>query len=667
MAATPPPPPEQQQTKKRSRSDRAKKLRERGETRETVVKCSLRSLLLGSEGQKNRVAAAIDRRVVAYSKRVVLASRGLNLLARERCETAPSHAALAALEVDLDVVDVNTVRQLMLGTTGCAKAVPRVQQLHQQRPFLLHDIRDRCVYDGNIYTDGAVGFAANVHTHLKENLLRVIKKVVYECTVGSRDEQVLALFRICGWPPPVPRKARGAAKKKPAAPPVVTLTEDQAARVSLCRGTLGLQGDAKLTRQWLKAKSNVAGMLKFFVLASRLLDEHAAPKRISLLPICTRKRHFITIDTNSLFGVARDARLVDGSCQLKSFRSLADAHWGSVLDFARVAPHGGRFTGTIDTDGVSVCVHFARPKRAEPRPAPCTDPGPGPADAVTRGARADSRPCQEKLLASRVVAFDPGRSNILFGVEVLADGAVRRYRLTRRQYYQEAGINAAAARTEAWHRGIRAQLQALSEVSSKGYRVADFEAYLHVDMAVAPALWKEYLRRRWAQQRLRLHGGKKRVLARFFNSIERAGGDARPVLVAYGSAKLAPGGRGEVSVPVQEVFQECRRRFETHVVDEFRSTRVHHEDDALLLSVGIKGRRRKGGGRAPLTVRGLLWCGSTKDARFAGSGKFVNRDENGALNILRCFLLPQRPAMLDRAACRGQRLPAARVGAWLPR
>lgn len=100
-------------------------------------------------------------------------------------------------------------------------------------------------------------------------------------------------------------------------------------------------------------------------------------------------------------------------------------------------------------------------------------------------------------------------------------------------------------RTEQWNQGIRSNLQALSLVSSKGCDAATFKVYLHTDLAVADVLWKESLKRRWALQRLCLHGGKKQVLARFFNNIEQAGrarGGTRPILVAYGSAKIAPGG-----------------------------------------------------------------------------------------------------------------------------
>lgn len=201
-------------------------------------------------------------------------------------------------------------------------------------------------------------------------------------------------------------------------------------------------------------------------------------------------------------------------------------------------------------------------------------------------------------------------------------------------------------------------------MSPKGCSLEAYETFLETDQAVAGDIWEEYSKRRWAQQRLRLYGGKKRVFAHFFNSIEKVGkkrGGHRPILVAYGSAKMAPGGKGEVSVPVSRAFKECNARFETHIVDEFRTTRVCFMDDSILEKVGVI-KEKPTGERETETVRGLLWCRSTNETRSAGNGKFISRDKNGALNILRCFLLPKRPAVLDRRLCTGQKLPNPVIG-----
>ena len=123
------------------------------------------------------------------------------------------------------------------------------------------------------------------------------------------------------------------------------------------------------------------------------------------------------------------------------------------------------------------------------------------------------------------------------------------------------------------------------------------------------------------------------VLTKFFNKIKDADKE-KQVIIAYGSAKFAPGGKNEISVPTSSAFKECRYRFRTLVVDEFRTTAVHYEDDSILQKVCKKGTN--------IPVRGLLWCNSTIES------KFVNRDKNAALNILRCADLLNRPVALTR-------------------
>eukprot|EP00798_Chlamydomonas_sp_ICE-L_P017265 gene17265-23582_t len=104
-------------------------------------------------------------------------------------------------------------------------------------------------------------------------------------------------------------------------------------------------------------------------------------------------------------------------------------------------------------------------------------------------------------------------------------------------------------------------------------------------------LYAEYSKSCWSEQRLRLYGGKKRVFAKFLNRVEKGKSgdlpDTRPVVLAYGSAKFAPTGRGELSVPTSTAFKECKNRFECVLVDEFRTSKMYHEDGTLLQQVGV--------------------------------------------------------------------------------
>ncbi|PNH08379.1 hypothetical protein TSOC_005114 [Tetrabaena socialis] len=343
---------------------------------------------------------------------------------------------------------------------------------------------------------------------------------------------------------------------------------------------------------------------------------------------------------------------------------------------ANASGTGGRFTGTIETDGVAVCIHYVRPKvsseggvagekgaieteesRAAKKPKSTAAQG-EEAEAEEKVAKKPNssppRPTAEQLARCRIVVIDPGRTNIIYAVEVTSSG-VKVYRLTRAQYYQESGVARGKQQATSWLRGVKDELAQLSTVSPKGADLPAFLLFVATHLATSEARWEEAMKPRWAQMRLRLYGGKKRVLSRFFNEIARGqgGADSRPVVIAYGAAKFAPGGKGELSVPTSGVFKACQERFPTYLVDEFRTTKIHHVDDSLLQGVG----ERRWKGDNVKTVRGLLWCGSTNETK----SKFVNRDFNGAMNIRRCFVSAERPAILDRSKCQG-RLQFVRTG-----
>jgi len=198
--------------------------------------------------------------------------------------------------------------------------------------------------------------------------------------------------------------------------------------------------------------------------------------------------------------------------------------------------------------------------------------------------------------------------------------------------------------SQRWLKTVKTELDALSHVTSKGASTGGLMEFVQVFFETSENMWKERAKPRWAQQSLRLYGGKKRVFANFFNQISK--GDDKNVVIAYGSAKFASTGPREVAVPTTRAFKECSIRFNTHVVNEWRSTKISCEDDSILQRVA-----RRSEGRL-VDVRGLLWRGSANNIQ----GKLINRDLNAALNIRRCFLLPERPAILDPILHVGERI-----------
>ena len=256
------------------------------------------------------------------------------------------------------------------------------------------------------------------------------------------------------------------------------------------------------------------------------------------------------------------------------------------------------------------------------------------------------------LSKAKVLGLDPGRRNIFTIAVPVGRDKFESHVLTNRRYYQESGVYAADENIIEWSRTIKDHLEALSKVSSKGMSLASHYEYLEEYLTHRKAFYAEYSKRRWARQRMRLYSGKMSCMTSFLSDVRRScaasfGKDTR-LIVAYGAAGFPPGGKGERSVPKKWALQMFRKRFETYLVDEFRSSRVNCKDDALLKGVLIEPGEK---------VRGLLWCDST----ISGSGKFVDRDLNAAINIRRSFIQERltgaRPVALCRAACAAVRLP----------
>ena len=346
-------------------------------------------------------------------------------------------------------------------------------------------------------------------------------------------------------------------------------------------------------------------------------------KMFNIVPMCGIKSHFITIDVVGVYGIMRDAGFIDEDCTFDEFEDMKDDYWECFMYIEKLEGQFNKFTGTIQTDGVSMCTHFTRPSNAQDL------------SFVKKGRKGRERTVNSDSLIfskeDRVIGVDPGRSNIIYAIEPNEDGSFKKYELTRRQYYSESGIFAARKNVETWQKTIKTSLLEMTQVSTKGVDIDEHNKFINKYMQHYNTLWNEYTKPRWSRQRMRLHGGKKRTFAKFFNRMIQH--DPRPPKIAYGNGCTQAGGKGEMSVPVSRAFRECCYRFQVKVIDEFRTTKIFHEDGSQLQNVMRMDKRER--------LRGLLWCNSPE------KNKFVNRDFNGAMNIRRCAFHP-RPLELTR-------------------
>jgi hypothetical protein len=381
------------------------------------------------------------------------------------------------------------------------------------------------------------------------------------------------------------------------------------------RRILNLGDTGKVGKLWLRSNDCLEPLLKYNVLLNRFY-EHNGLKLFNIVPICHVKSHFVTIDTYVLYGILREIGFI--KCNEIEFVASKEKSWYALFKISQLQGEKCNFAYSFDTDGISMCMHFQRPLKvssgsAEDRDVEAPQFYPGPNDIV--------------------VGCDPGRINIYFMATVLPDGTIKTFVLTRKQYYHDAGINNAKRKAEHWNLGVKTHLEALSKVSSKGTSLQAHAAYLLVYFQHREALWAEYTRPRWARQRLTLYGGKKRVFAKFFNNLEKDIKQAVPgcnIVVAYGAAKFAPGGKGELSVPTSRAHKECVSRVNTKVTAEFRSSKVDYQDDSVLQKIAVVSQPK-------YALRGVLWNVRREE--------FISRDLNAAMNILRYLL--HRPAILN--------------------
>ncbi len=594
----PPEPPDESK-----RPDRVEKLKKRKSHQETVVKSCLLKYLHGENDQKVQIKKAIQDRIMSYSKRINMASLILLRILKELF-----HNQDDVLSVQLpNFCDQTFIRQLILGTEDAKKPNQLVRSYQQRHPRLFHDIK-RFTTDRNIFTAGAIKYVTNLKNSLWMNFPNRVKKFLklFQEKEGlNDDERVALLYLIMGWDFTFTNLAT-----------VFPLTEKVWNVVTEHKRILG---NETIDNKWIKSDDNLHTMFRYNVLLNRYYQANNLPL-FNLVPVCTIKSHFITIDSTSLHGVMKDSGLVN--CGEKEFLALKEEHWESFLKLRPLQGSQSTFTGTIETDGVALCTHFQRPK---------------PSKQVDKLIKS----FEYKKKQQRVIGVDTGRVNIFYGAEITDDEEIKKFILTRNQYYTGIGAFKSRKLVQGWNNGIKDILVALSKVSTKGIDISSHNEYLDTYLQHYDALWAEYTKERWSRNRLSLYGGKQRVWDAFFNEIQSFDKD-KEVVIAYGASKFCPTGKGEMAVPTSQVYKETIRRFKekVYLVDEFRSTKIYYQDDTILQSVKSKKTNR--------VLRGLLWCRSTINNR----SHFVDRDLNAALNIRRC-LINRRPAIMTRST--GQR------------
>ncbi|KAJ9528019.1 hypothetical protein QJQ45_005703 [Haematococcus lacustris] len=268
------------------------------------------------------------------------------------------------------------------------------------------------------------------------------------------------------------------------------------------------------------------------------------PPPFTLTPLARVGVHFIKVDSRVLHGVCQQLGLTRETEDVFTAEPARSNHWDRWFSTKQLANQGFEFERTVETDGVSVCVHYTRPLPTPPAPPSAAGPSSSNSSPVAApGATAVAAhslglPRIGKGLAEQRefvfnpatqigVGIDPGvtqavsvtsRSRRVWDPvtgQLLAD-QLRRWKLTKGQVKHGSGLNNARRDTERWLAPIKPHLLQLAAASSAGTSLEANLKHITVTLATWDAVWEVYLDPKWAQQRLRLYGAQDRTLEQFF-------------------------------------------------------------------------------------------------------------------------------------------------------
>lgn len=548
------------------------KRRQAGNFNERVVKCCLKKYLLQPD-----LLPIIQERVSLVSR---LSHRGSLFF---------NHYLLHCLERGLPLPDLKdqTLYQqcFTMGAAVITKTIGTLQEFYTTVEHL-YPPPQRLTGDTDAIKYTSKQYMTNFHTYLKMTFQKRQKIFIYLWGGArglSRDECFSVICEINGWDI---RKYQS------------VMSAEITAFIQQQREVLGIKVNESVNKAWFKEHyQNIVCyqymMLSFFLRSGR--------KGYNIAPIISIRNHFLRIDTGALYGLMRAGKLVPGGRE--TFYDMAEDHFRSVFAIDRINKHKelGCF---VETDGISLCIHFHTPKVSNKNSHQELNTVHSPFGRV-----------------NRVIAIDPGRSNLTYGVEVLPDNSIKNYKLTKRQYYADSHFTKNKRKAEHWNKEIEPWLTELSKVTTHTYKVTEFENYLRTLLPMLPDLWNHYTQKHWGLLRMDNYIHKRKTLDKFFSSMWKTG-EENPI-IAYGAAKFNATSKYELSAPTTTLSKRCAEHYPVVFIDEFRTTKCCYRCGSELNVMQRDGRE----------IRGLRCCSSSNCLKT----RLISRDQNAALNILACY------------------------------
>ncbi|KAJ9510620.1 hypothetical protein QJQ45_027502 [Haematococcus lacustris] len=259
---------------------------------------------------------------------------------------------------------------------------------------------------------------------------------------------------------------------------------------------------------WLPLEKRV----RYVLFVNRSLEGWQAahdtcPRPFTMLPMVgVRARHFV-IDDRVLHGVLSDL----GMTTLARRQVEADSlpHWQKFIQYSQLQNSGWEFARRVETDGVSISVHFVRSQAV-------TEPVELPFIGRKLTATSDYDPTTHIA-----VGVDPGVTQAIKAGHAQRDqvtGQVLRqweWELSKGQLKHDSGLTKATQDTARWSAAIQPQLLQLAAATPAGTTLGGLHAHVLALKATWDALWEEYLKPRWRRQRLALHHAQERIIEAF--------------------------------------------------------------------------------------------------------------------------------------------------------
>ncbi|KAJ9514134.1 hypothetical protein QJQ45_002235 [Haematococcus lacustris] len=359
------------------------------------------------------------------------------------------------------------------------------------------------------------------------------------------------------------------------------------------------------------------------------------PPPFTLTPLARVGVHFIKVDSRVLHGVCRQLGLTKETRAAFTSEPALSHHWARWFNTNKLRNKEFHFERLVDTDGVSVCVHYTRPLPPPPAPPPAAS-----------SSSTSSRPSAAAAAAHAVGLPHIGRGIAEMPTGQLKADQLRRWKLTKGEVKHASGLNNARRDTERWLAPIKPHLQHLAAASSAGTSLVANLKHITVTLATWDAVWEVYLDPKWARQRLRLYGAQDRALEQFFNNVKlekemaelsmKRHNRAKQLVVFFGAASIGTrGGWGADAVLRACRKVVCRPRGKDQdggrvvLVDEHRTSRVSsavNGKQPCEVELNTLSATRPAGWKPPAgqvhhrlvrpawsqergqPVRGLVWC-----------------------------------------------------------